>query len=585
MPTGRFSSLSAAVLAAAAMTAAHAMPGMPAGHPAVSMPDRTLFELIAAGVAIHRNDPDFAYAAWMDAAQKERNPEIAELAWQAAVASRQPEKALEAARLWLRLDPKSEKALQTILADAVERNDQQGILDTLAQMEKALSPGDEKKGGWIERLLDVLGHTAKPGAGLQKLSDALAPYAARYPKRADIGIGYAQLLSRSGKLALACTRAETAIRQAPDDPELLGRAADICWPADTAKTRALLSQYLKRHPDDSLVLLISGRVEQRLGERAQALATLDRAMKKGTKDARIALNAGQLAADLNDAARTEKFLLRYVELLREESEEIDLSRLEVWLQMGNAALMQKSPARAAEYFHELQGGPFALQARIREALALTDMGRPDEALLVLKKARETLPLDAAALYSAETKLLLELNRRDDAVKLITEAVEKLPSEPGILYDAAMVEEESGNTAAAEKHLEALVKLSPNHAEALNALGYLWADGNRNLKEARELLERAYKAEPLNPFILDSMGWLCYREGRLRAAAEFTSASLKRLWDAEVAAHLVEILARDGRTAEAERMLADYAARTSTEEAKALADRLSLKLPSLPETKK
>ena len=82
-----------------------------------------------------------------------------------------------------------------------------------------------------------------------------------------------------------------------------------------------------------------------------------------------------------------------------------------------------------------------------------------------------------------------------------------------------------------------------------------------------------------------MGWLCYREGRLRAAAEFTSASLKRLWDAEVAAHLVEILARDGRTAEAERMLADYAARTSAEEAKTLADRLSLRMPSLPETKK
>ena len=99
MPTGRFSSLPAAVLAAAAMTAAHAMPGMPAGHPAVSMPDRTLFELIAAGVAIHRNDPDFAYAAWMDAAQKEHNPEIAELAWQAAVASRQPGKALEAAQM------------------------------------------------------------------------------------------------------------------------------------------------------------------------------------------------------------------------------------------------------------------------------------------------------------------------------------------------------------------------------------------------------------------------------------------------------------------------------------------------------
>ena len=585
MPKGSFSSISAAAFAAVVMSAAHAMPGMPAGHPAVSMPDRTLFELIAAGVAIHRNDPDFAYAAWMDAAQKERNPEIAELAWQAAVASRQPEKALEAAKLWLRLNPKSEKALQTLLADAVERQDRKAITETLAKMDKDLSPEDEKKGDWVARLLDVLGHTVKPGAGLLALTDAVEPYATRHSTRADIGLGYAQLLSRSGKANLACSRAQAAIRLSPDDPELLGRAADICWPADTAKTQALLARYLKRHPDDSLVLLISGRVEQRLGDRAKALAALDRAMKKGTDDARIALNAGQLAADLNDAPRTEKFLSRYVELLREESEEIDLSRLEVWLQMGNAALMQKAPERAARHFHELQGGPFALQARIREALALTDMNRSDEALRVLSDARAVLPLDAAALYSAQTKLLLELGRRNEAVKLIREAVEKLPSEPGLLYDAAMVEEEFGNTDAAEKYLSALIKLSPNHVEALNALGYLWADGNRNLKEARELLERAYKAEPLNPYILDSMGWLCFREGRLKAAAEFTSASLKRLWDAEVAAHLVEILARDGRTAEAERMLADFAARTSPEEGKALANRLSLSLPFISESGK
>lgn len=89
-------------------------------------------------------------------------------------------------------------------------------------------------------------------------------------------------------------------------------------------------------------------------------------------------------------------------------------------------------------------------------------------------------------------------------------------------------------------------VNPQHVQGANALGYLLTEDNRDLKFARELLERAYRAEPLNPYILDSMGWLNFREGRYRAAAEFTTASLKRLWDIEVAGHLVEIYAAQGK---------------------------------------
>lgn len=92
MPSGLFKFAVSTVFAVAASAFAH--PGMPAGHPEVAHPNRTLFELIAADIAVHRGDTGFAYEAWMDAAKNEKSADLAKLAWEAAVATRNPEKPL-----------------------------------------------------------------------------------------------------------------------------------------------------------------------------------------------------------------------------------------------------------------------------------------------------------------------------------------------------------------------------------------------------------------------------------------------------------------------------------------------------------
>ena len=96
MPSGLFKFAVSTVFAVAASAFAH--PGMPAGHPEVAHPNRTLFELITADIAVHRGDTGFAYEAWMDAAKNEKSADLAKLAWEAAVATRNPEKAIAAAK-------------------------------------------------------------------------------------------------------------------------------------------------------------------------------------------------------------------------------------------------------------------------------------------------------------------------------------------------------------------------------------------------------------------------------------------------------------------------------------------------------
>lgn len=572
-------------------------PVLPEGHPKMTHPDMTLFELISSGIAVHRGEFDYAYAALTDAAKKEKNAQIAAYAWEAAVASRNSSRLLEAADLWLTLDPNSEMALQTKLADAVDRNDKEDMAKALAAMDAALGanaksdtqsnkPSKSEKaaknkpqepGAWLARVMRVFARTQKQG--MDTFGELVAPYVEKYGNRPDVLMSLAQLKLASGNGPQACRIARDAIRKTPDDTQLTGEAADVCWGTDTRATRKLLTDFLKRNPNDPYIRLILGRVEQRLGRRDAALAALDRAMKHPKKDPKLFFNAGQLAADCANPVLAEKYYKSYIETLREESPEIDLSRLDVWLQLGNAALMQNAPARAAEYFSELTTGPFASQARLREALCLTDAGKVEEARRILQEARSTLPLDAPMFWGAEAKLLLEQNRPDEAYGVMLDAVKAFPNEPEILYEAAMIAEETGHSDKAHETLEHLLALNPNHVQANNALGYLLVEENTDLEKARELLERAYNAAPLDPFILDSMGWLCFREGKLKAAYEFTQASLKRLYDPEVELHLIAILASANRTAEAQRSLESFVKRNGiTPEAAQAAETFKLTLP-------
>lgn len=568
---------------------------MPAGHPAVTRPDSTLYELVAGGIAYHRKDVDFAASTLMSAAYREKNPEIAEMAWQAALATRDSNRLVAVARFWTDLEPTSEMAWQTIFADAVEKGDRAALEKGLAALDAAKAArknekpaaGDAVKprsdDAWVGRVSRLFSRSRPSDARF--FAEAVKPYA---EKRTDTEsrLGYALLLKTAGEGDRACRLARAAQEAKPADPSIVGEAADVCWSVDPEGTHRMLKTFLKRHPNEARIRLVLARVEARLGNKDLALRETDRAVKNADDDASVFYNAGQIAADLGDAPRAEKHLLAYVETLRETNSEIDLSHHDVWLLLGNAALEQKALERAAKYWHELTDGPYAGQARIREAIATADLSRLDDACRILEEGRKTLPLDTAILYSAESKLLLENGRNRDAYVLLKEASAQHPTDTEILYDAAMAAESVGERSDSEAFLRRLLDMNPQHVQANNALGYLLVEENRNLDEARRHLEVAFKAAPLDPFILDSMGWLAYREGRFKAAYEFTNASLKKLYDPEVASHLVDILCALNRRTDAEKVLAEAIDRSGlTPDLEALAARRTLALPATAGTPK
>ena len=119
----------------------------------------------------------------------------------------------------------------------------------------------------------------------------------------------------------------------------------------------------------------------------------------------------------------------------------------------------------------------------------------------------------------------------------------------------MLAEKRDDLSQLERDLRFIIEREPDNAMALNALGYTLADRTTRYAEAKELIELAYQISPEDPAILDSLGWVNYRLGRLDEAERLLRQALQRFPDHEVAAHLGEVLWAQGKQREARKVWA------------------------------
>jgi tetratricopeptide (TPR) repeat protein len=190
----------------------------------------------------------------------------------------------------------------------------------------------------------------------------------------------------------------------------------------------------------------------------------------------------------------------------------------------------------------------ARQSRVDEAIALIDSGIPqsdDERILGV---------------SAGAQILRDADRLGDAIKRMSAADKALPDTVEIKYELAMLYERDNKMRDAERLLREVIAIDPGHAHAHNALGYSLADRNQRLPEALELITRALSLAPKDPFILDSMGWVKFRMGDNQAALEYLEQAYAKRPEADIAAHLAEVLWLLGRRDEAQKYLKEGAQR-------------------------
>ena len=134
----------------------------------------------------------------------------------------------------------------------------------------------------------------------------------------------------------------------------------------------------------------------------------------------------------------------------------------------------------------------------------------------------------------------------EIVYVATPPTSRRPDSTELLYGRSMAYERLGDIQAAKQDLETVLEREPDDARALNALGYLIANHGSDYDRAASYIQRALETEPDNPAILDSMGWVEYRRGNLDAARHYLERAYRDFADAEVAAHLGEVLWQQGQ---------------------------------------
>lgn len=524
-----------AVLSIGGCTAVAQTKDIPSGE----LNEPTLYEFLLGEIALQRGDHGLAAQTFLDLARRTRDPRVARRAVEIASQARMPELALEAAKTWQSLEPASSQALQVVAALLVANKQ---VDEALPYLEKLLAADGVNLENGFMQLNRLLAGNPDKAANLR----VVRHLAAKHPKLPQAHFAVAQASASAGndEDAIAAVRRAARLRPDWELPALL--EAQVVQKRSPAAAAKVLGDFVEKNPSSREARLNYARalvLDKRLPEaRKQFEAVL--AANPGNTE--VVYAVGLLAFQLKDYPVAEENMKRLLALGYRDADGVRYL-------LGQIAEEQKQWPQAVQWYERITSGEHLVPARMRTANAIAKQGKLEEARAFLKRVAADNPAEEPQLTVAEAQLLRDANRHQEAFKVLGEALAKQPDQPELLYDYALTAEKLERFDVLESNLRKLIEVRPDHAHAYNALGYSLAERNLRLPEARKLIEKALELAPDDYFIVDSLGWVLYREGDLRGAAEQLRRAYHGRPDAEIGAHLGEVLWMMGERDEAKRI--------------------------------
>lgn len=510
--------------------------------PNVDLTSSLLFEILAAEVAQQRGDAGAAFATMMKAARDTSDYRLARRAAEIALAARATAQALEASQLWHELAPHNAEAEQTLSALLIASgrfDDAQPLL--AGEIREATVPTEEL--GRVQRLLARAPDRARAMALLDQLAK---PYLADPATAFDARLVVANGAHASGDIDRSIAEADAALKLKPDSERAAMTAAQFRLRSDggenaAGRTEALsiLDRFLHAHPQArdartmyARLLVADGKIDA-----ARAQFELLLSADESQPDTLYALGLLALQADQRVEAR--RYLERYVEVAQREGAERDPDP--AYLALARLSIDEEKYNEALRWLDRIEGSEQALNARLERAHVLARMNRIDDALRILTDPPPVNDDERVKLILAHGQVLRDAHRYQEWYDLLDHALAQSPDDAELLYETGMAAERIDRIDAMETHLRRLMQLHPDYAHAYNALGYSLADRNLRLPEALDLITEALKLAPDDGFIIDSLGWVQFRMGELSQARDTLQRAYQLKPEADVAAHLGEVL--------------------------------------------
>ncbi|WP_184668915.1 tetratricopeptide repeat protein [Rhodanobacter sp. A1T4] len=516
----------------------------PLAHLVVATPDAEhdlLAQLLAGEMALSRNDLNSASVAYSYAAALSQDPEVAERAARLAIAVHDNAAAQRALDRWQVLGATPVGMAEARAELALDRGDGD---EARRQLNILISSGD--KDAWRQFGRVMLG--ARDQAQAANLLVELAT-PQRLPADGHAWLAMSELGDKFGRHAYALQIAEGAMQRFKSAETYAWLAQMKFKDGDHDGARVLLQKAIAKAPDNIQLRLAYAGMLSQAGDYTGASKVLDHGPQNAdTYALRVALAAQ--SGNGTGLATLYRELQKAPPGVREHSAYL----------LGQLAEAQHLNDEALAWYGQVDDDDaHAFEADLRSAVILQSQGKENEAHQALEQMQIDYldqPAQLRQAYQVDAELYMRDQKYPQAVTAFSRALQVVPDDPDLLYGRGLAYAEAGNVDLAVKDFHRLLKLKPGDVDASNALGFTLADADRDLPEAEQLIQTARTAKPNDPAIADSWGWLQYRLGHLDQAAQVLSSAWQAQKDADVGVHLGEVLWKQGRQQEAQRVFDD-----------------------------
>ena len=499
-----------------------------------------LFQLLVAEMSGYRGQHLSALDRYVRMAEETRDPGVAARATRLGAYLKYHDLAIRAATIWTAEDPDNEEAHRFAAELMLKTGDLEGAV---REMEAIRRLGGAVNFESFAYMANDLSESER-----QSLLGAVEALREKLPEDPQLKFSHAVLLEEDGQLQEALVLAEALLEEASleNNQNIIVLKVNLLKQLQRNKEAlAFIRRQVKRLPEYGRLRLIYARFLFEADELDKAREQYEIELARQTDRAQ----QGDIVYALALIALEQKDDNVASERLRQMLDR-DYREGEAHYYLGNIEERRGNPLAALSEYRQAGEGYEWMPAQSRIVWLLVDQGEGSAALKHLERIRISHPQHRDNLVLEEVRVLSYLKRHDELLVLLSDELTRNPDNIDFLYFRGLSWEAVGRLDLMEEDLRKVIQLRPDHADALNALGYTLADQTDRLQEAKALITRALTLRPEEPAIMDSMGWVEYRLKNFEVAIRYLKKALARFPNEEVAAHLGEVLWVAGNKREA-----------------------------------
>ncbi len=401
---------------------------------------------------------------------------------------------------------------------------------------------EESVGRFFIQLTDFISNHSNRDQTLSVASDILKGFD-QVPEKHFFLAKAAQWAS---DFSLALIRVEQALSIKPDMARAIVLKANLLSRDNPQDAVGILKGFVDKYPGKDFVRVALARAQFLNGQLEESRNEFYKLSTKNPQNSYYAYSIGIISSEVGDWRTADQYLQLALKMGHVLQETIKFKLGVVNEELGKLE-------DAGRWYMSVERGENFILARAQYVGILIKQNKFDQAQNLLNSTKPEGESQEVQLLQAKAYLYRKIGEYQEAFDILNAAIDNWPNHQELLYDIAIAAEKINRIDLVEKHLVYLIKLNPKHAQAYNALGYTLAERTQRYNEAFEYIQSALKLEPHDPYILDSMGWVCFKMGDVLCGKKYLKAAYKVRPDPEIAAHLGELLWQEGQKKEAEKI--------------------------------